>query len=145
MSMGRGVTLYMAHEHWLVCPTHVLWRHMREVCTGRECLRCVATYRRPPQLWRYTGYLERQAEHVDAFIAMSEFSRNKHREFGFPRDMDVVPYFLPDIGEAGEAGAAGEAGSPHERPYFLFVGRLEKIKGLDDVIRCSSASIAPIC
>jgi glycosyltransferase involved in cell wall biosynthesis len=142
MSMGRGVTLYMAHEHWLVCPSHVLWRHGREVCTGRQCLRCVLHYRRPPQLWRYTGFLERQARHVDAFIAMSEFSRQKHREFGFPFDMSVVPYFLPD-----EEGAKGEerrakggtkggdaSGSPHERPYFLFVGRLEKIKGLDDVI-----------
>jgi len=26
------------------------------------------------------------------------------------------------------------ASSPHPRPYFLFVGRLERIKGLDDVI-----------
>ena len=131
MSMGRGVTLYMAHEHWLVCPTHVLWRHGREVCTGRECLRCVLHYRRPPQLWRYTGFLERQARHVDTFIAMSEFSRAKHREFGFPRDMTVVPYFLPD---AEPPAAAGGDGPPHPRPYFLFVGRLEKIKGLDDVI-----------
>ena len=29
---------------------------------------------------------------------MSEFSRDKHREFGFPRDMEVLPYFLPDPG-----------------------------------------------
>jgi glycosyltransferase involved in cell wall biosynthesis len=41
LGMGRGIKLYTAHEHWLVCPTHVLWRHNREVCTGRECLRCV--------------------------------------------------------------------------------------------------------
>jgi glycosyltransferase involved in cell wall biosynthesis len=120
----------MAHEHWLVCPSHVLWRHGREVCTGRQCLRCVLHYRRPPQLWRYTGYLERQLRHVDAFIAMSEFSRAKHREFGFPREMDVVPYFLPDAEPAMPAADV----RPHERPYLLFVGRLEKIKGLDDVI-----------
>jgi len=134
LAYGRGTTLYMAHEHWLVCPSHVLWRHGREVCTGRECLRCVLHYRRPPQLWRYTGYLERELHHVDAFIAMSEFSRAKHREFGFPREMEVVPYFLPDV-EAGsrEPGAVPDT-SPHDRPYFLFVGRLEKIKGLDDVI-----------
>ncbi len=130
LRLGRGVTLYMAHEHWLVCPSHVLWRHGREVCTGRECLRCVLHYRRPPQLWRYTGYLERQLRHVDAFVAMSEFSRDKHREFGFPREMEVVPYFLPD----GEPAASGPDPSPHGRPYVLFVGRLEKIKGLDDVI-----------
>ncbi len=135
LSFGRGVTLYMAHEHWLVCPSHVLWRHGREVCTGRECLRCVIHYRRPPQLWRYTGYLERQLGRVDAFIAMSEFSRAKHREFGFPRDMEVVPYFLPDADPAGpEGGRGNEEPSPHGRAYFLFVGRLEKIKGLDDVI-----------
>ena len=68
---------------------------------------------------------------VDVFIAMSEFSRDKHREFGFPREMEVVPYFLPDPG-AGAAARAVEP--PHPRPYFLFVGRLERIKGLDDVI-----------
>ena len=131
LSLGRGPTLYMAHEHWLVCPTHVLWRHMREVCTGRECLRCQLVYKRPPQVWRHTGLLERELRHVDAFIAMSEFSRQKHKEFGFPRDMTVVPYFLPD--EAGSAGGGSDT-SPHDRPFFLFVGRLEKIKGLDDVI-----------
>jgi glycosyltransferase involved in cell wall biosynthesis len=128
---GRGVVLYEAHEHWLVCPSHVLWRHGRELCTGRECLRCSLSHRRPPQLWRYTGFLERQLRHVDAFIAKSEFSREKHREFGFPREMDVVPYFLPD--EAPAPPATG-GGAPHDRPYFLFVGRLERIKGLDDVI-----------
>ena len=131
MAYGDALKLYMAHEHWLVCPSHVLWRHGRELCTGRECLRCVLHYRRPPQLWRYTGLLNRQQQHIDTFIAMSEFSRDKHHEFGFPRDMEVVNYFLPDI--PAHATAADE-GPPHERPYFLFVGRLEKIKGLDDVI-----------
>ena len=128
---GAGIKLYMAHEHWLVCPTHVLWRHARELCTGKQCLRCQLVYRRPPQWWRATGLLERALGHVDSFIAMSEFSRDKHREFGFPRDMEVLPYFLPDTAE--ETVAAGEA-SPHDRPYFLFVGRLERIKGLQDVI-----------
>jgi glycosyltransferase involved in cell wall biosynthesis len=132
LACGDALKLYMAHEHWLVCPSHVLWRHGRELCTGRECLRCVLSYHRPPQLWRYTGGLERQLHHVDAFIAMSEFSRNKHREFGFRPGMEVVNYFLPDNPAAAPAPDAGT--SPHPRPYFLFVGRLEKIKGLDDVI-----------
>ena len=131
LKYGRALKLYMAHEHWLVCPSHVLWRHNRELCTGRECLKCELTYRRPPQLWRRTGYLERELHHVDAFIAMSEFSRQKHREFGFPREMEVLPYFLPD---PEPAGARVGGTSPHGRPYFLFVGRLEKLKGLDDVI-----------
>lgn len=130
LSHGRGIKLYMAHEHWLVCPTHVLWRHRRELCTGRQCLRCSLRYARPPQPWRRSGLLEREQRHVDAFIAMSEFSRDKHREFGFSREMEVVNYFLPEIAGPGTTGEE----SPHERPYFLFVGRLERIKGLDETI-----------
>ncbi len=131
LSAGRALKLYMAHEHWLVCPSHVLWRHNREACDNRECLRCVLNYRRPPQLWRYSGYLDRQLKHVDTFIAVSEFSRDKHREFGFPRDMEVVNNFLP--ADSTSPSAAKET-SPHSKPYFLFAGRLERIKGLDDVV-----------
>jgi glycosyltransferase involved in cell wall biosynthesis len=73
--------------------------------------------------------LEQQLRHVDAIIAMSEFSRAKHSEFGFMREMEVINYFLPDVPVAPPATPP-----PHPRPYFLFVGRLERIKGLDDVI-----------
>jgi glycosyltransferase involved in cell wall biosynthesis len=124
------VTLYMAHEHWLVCPTHVLWRFRKERCDERHCLRCVLSYRRPPQLWRYTGALERAIDRVDTVIAMSEFSRDKHREFGLSRSMEVLPPFVPDLPSAEPARGA----PPQARPYFLFAGRLELIKGLDDVI-----------
>lgn len=134
LALGRGTTLYMAHEHWLVCPTHVLWRFRRERCDAKACVPCQISYRRPPQLWRHTGFLERELKHVDTFIAMSEFSRLKHQEFGFPRAMTVVPYFLPETEAGGQRGTGAADGPPHERPFFLFVGRLEKIKGLDDVI-----------
>jgi glycosyltransferase involved in cell wall biosynthesis len=130
LSMGDAVKIYMAHEHWLVCPTHVLWRHNREPCPKQQCFTCSLRHKRPPQLWRHTGYLERQLKHVDAFIAMSDFSRRKHREFGFPREMEVLPYLLPVEPQA----SPNDGSPPHERPYFLFVGRLERIKGLDDVI-----------
>jgi len=130
LSYGEGIKLYMAHEHWLVCPTHVLWRHGRERCPSRQCLRCQLHHHRPPQWWRWTGLLRRQLRHVDRFIAMSEFSRRKHAEFGFPREMAVLPYFLPDA--AGESPGTGTA--PHPRPYFLFVGRLERIKGVQDLL-----------
>lgn len=131
LSYGAGIKLYTAHEHWLVCPTHVLWRHNREVCTGRECLRCVIRYRRPPQLWRSTSLLQRQSQHVDAFLTLSEFCAKKHAEFGFDRPLAVIPPFLPEADTASEASPATATRVP---PYFLFVGRLEAIKGLQDVI-----------
>lgn len=129
---GDAVSLYMAHEHWLICPMHVLWRHGRERCESPQCFRCTLHYRRPPQLWRETGLLEREIARVDAVIAMSEFSRDMHRSRGFTRDMEVLPYFLPDPAFPGIPLATGER--PHPRPYFFFAGRLERIKGLQDVI-----------
>jgi glycosyltransferase involved in cell wall biosynthesis len=60
LSYGAAVKLYTAHEHWLVCPMHTLWRHGREICTGRECLRCAFAYKRPPQLWRAGNLLARR-------------------------------------------------------------------------------------
>ena len=128
---GNTPKIYMAHEHWLVCPTHTLWRHKRELCTGRQCVRCTLRYRRLPQLWRWMGQIGRQSRHVDTFIAMSDFSRQKHREFGFDRPMEVLPCFLPPAPPV--ADGAGES-SPHTRPYFLYVGRLERLKGVDDVL-----------
>jgi glycosyltransferase involved in cell wall biosynthesis len=128
LSYGENaVKLYTAHEHWLVCPTHILWRNKREVCTERKCFRCLVKYRRPPQLWRYTGLLERMAKHVDAFCSPSEFSSNKHKEFGFGTDMRVTPSFLSDNSVDVETVS-------HDRAFFLFVGRLEHIKGVQEVI-----------
>jgi glycosyltransferase involved in cell wall biosynthesis len=129
---GDALKIYVAHEHWLICPTHVLWRENREPCESRACGRCLISYRRPPQLWRYTGALERQLPSVDMFIARSEFSRRKHQEYGFPQPMRVLPYFLP--GPFPAAPPARETSRPHPRPYFLFVGRLVRIKGLASLI-----------
>ena len=132
LSYGQqAVKIYEAHEHWLVCPTHVLWRHNREPCSKRQCIRCSLHHRRQPQLWRYSGLLQRQLENVHAIIAKSDFSRRKHSEFGLQHEMEVVPYFLPS---SDRALSATDDSSPHVRPFFLFVGRLERIKGLDDVI-----------
>ncbi len=130
LAYGHGVKLYTAHEHWLVCPTHVLWRHNRELCTKRECLRCVVRYRRPPQLWRLTSLLERKSRHIDAFLSLSDFSARKHAEFGFGLPMRPMPTFIEDTGTARPRTATDTA----IPPYFLFVGRLERIKGLQDVI-----------
>ena len=126
---GDATVLYTAHEHWLVCPTHVLWRHGREPCPARECLRCTLRHRRPPQLWRHSAFFDRQLKHVDTFIALSEFSRDKHREFGFPHAMEVLPPLVSD-----GAVVRGDDEPPLAAPYFLCVGRLEEIKGIHTVV-----------
>jgi glycosyltransferase involved in cell wall biosynthesis len=51
--------------------------------------------------------------------------------------MEVIPYFLPDL------PAQAETAPPHPRPYFLFVGRLEKIKGVQDIIPAFAGKEGP--
>ncbi len=46
--------------------------------------------------------------------------------------MAVLPYFLP--GEFPEHPEGTKTSRPQERPYFLSVGRLTRIKGLDSII-----------
>lgn len=127
---GRAIKIYTTHEHWLICPTHVLWKFNQAPCDKPECLRCSIQAKRPPQLWRYTGLLGRAAKHVDQFVAPSRFTARMHAERGFPRPVDCLPNFIERVDDDWR----NPAPRPQERPYFLFVGRLEVIKGLQTLI-----------
>jgi glycosyltransferase involved in cell wall biosynthesis len=126
---GQAVKLYTAHEHWLVCPMHVLWKFNNRPCDKPQCLACTLHGRRPPQLWRYTGLQARAASSVDQFLAPSRFTAKMHADRGFPRPVAHLPYFT----ERADRDWM-EPGPPPRRPYFLFVGRLEYIKGLQTLI-----------
>ena len=129
---GDAVKLYLAHEHWLVCPTHVLWRHNREPCDAKECLRCQLQYRRPPQLWRYTGLLDRRLGTVSTVHRHERVQPAEAPRVRVPVRHDGAARISCPIPRRRRCRP--KVRRPHERPYFLFVGRLERIKGLDDVI-----------
>lgn len=127
---SQAVKIYTTHEHWLVCPLHVLWKFNRAPCEKPDCLRCTIQARRPPQIWRYTGLLRRMAKHVDQFVAPSRFTAQMHAERGFSQPVAYLPNFLDRVDENWQDPAP----RPQEAPYFLFVGRLEVIKGLQTLI-----------
>ena len=142
LAYGDAIKLYTAHEHWLVCPTHVLWQHNKQVCEQQECIRCQISYKRPLQLWRWSNLLEKKTAHVDAFCALSQFSAEQHSKFGFRTKMKILPSFIPDdfAPSANENNLDSEANQ--QKTYFLFVGRIEKIKGLQDVIPLFDEQVA---
>lgn len=135
LSYGSAVKLYTTHEHWLLCPMHVLWKFDSEVCTTKSCLKCTIHGRRPPQLWRYTSLMKNMLSHVDCFISPSRFTLQKHVDAGLGIPMKHIPYFLPrPTGAQPSEREAPRIEMRGDRPFFLFVGRLEKIKGLQNAI-----------
>ena len=127
---SRAVKVYTTHEHWLICPTHVLWKFNCRPCEKPQCFRCTLMAKRPPQLWRYTGLLERSSRHIDQFIAPSHFTARMHAERGFSPPIAYLPYFI----ERTDRDWMVPGLRPQKNPYFLFVGRLEIIKGLQTLI-----------
>lgn len=127
---GNAVKLYTTHEHWLICPMHVLWKFNSRPCEKPECLRCTLKGKRPPQLWRYTGMLERASKQVNQFVSPSRFTAEMHASRGFAQPVAHLPYFIDRIDQDWQNPGL----PPQERPYFLFVGRLEEIKGLQTLI-----------
>jgi len=127
---GPYIKLSTIHEHWLVCPMHVLYRNGNRLCERARCISCALRYGRPPQWWRFTSLLRKSADSLDAFLSPSRFAADLHRQRGFRRAFLHLPNYssLPEDPSESPLPVAGG------RPYFLFVGRLEKIKGLQEVI-----------
>jgi glycosyltransferase involved in cell wall biosynthesis len=132
----RGVPVVQTlHNYRLVCPGATLLREGRvcEACLGKKIAwRAVAhgCYRgsRPASaavvaMLAIHGALRTWQTKVDAYIALSEFAREKFVSGGLPRQRIVVkPNFVhPDPGLAQERQSGA---------YALFVGRLSEEKGL---------------
>jgi glycosyltransferase involved in cell wall biosynthesis len=74
--------------------------------------------------------MDRAVRHVDAFLAPSRFTAEMHAARGLDVPTVHLPLFIPEPRPLPPAAEPPNGG----RPYVLFVGRLEKLKGLQDVI-----------
>ena len=133
LEYGQGRKLYSLHEYWLICPTHSLFKFNSQPCTRPYCVPCVLLYRRPLQLWRYIGLLPKKMRHVDTFIAPSRFCRDLHRRRGVHAPVYHLPNFVSEPGNS-TLNSAPPVNTEQQSPYFLFVGRLEKLKGVQTLI-----------
>jgi glycosyltransferase involved in cell wall biosynthesis len=128
---GRAVRLMTAHEYWLFCPMHLLWKYDEAACDGPECTRCMLAAGKPPQLWRMGGAVDAHLQGLDALIFPSRHARLEHERRGVRAPMAVLPHFLPD---EWSGGLEDEEPEPTERPYLAAAGRLVKMKGFQRVI-----------
>ncbi len=129
----RAVRIMTAHEHWLICPMHLLWKFDRTACDSPSCVSCCLKGGRPPQAWRATGAIERGLRHLDALLFPSRHSLEEHRrrEIGAHVPLVQLPYFLPDD---WSNGIENEPPLVLERPYVAAAGRLVKMKGFQRLI-----------
>jgi len=129
----RALRIMTAHEHWLICPMHLLWKYDRRPCDKPDCIRCQLVGKRPPQLWRYTDAVPNALGHLDALVFPSRHALEEHRKRGIDRWAPSVhlPYFLPDD---WSGGVEDHEPPPSERPYLAAAGRLVRMKGFQRLI-----------
>ncbi len=123
------VKLLTAHDHWLICASHILWKNREKACDGRTCFTCQIRSRRPPQLWRMGGLMQRSLAHVDEILAPSAYIRDTLRAQAIDRPISVLANFVPASFERLAEPVPGG------RPQFLFVGRVTRSKGIDALAR----------
>ena len=133
LALGEAIKLYTMHDYWLICPTHALFRFNRTPCLRPSlCAACSVVYKRPPQLWRYSSLLETATKNVDAFIAPSLTSQRKHEQLGLKGRIVLIPNFVSI--DSNDTALPKPNHEVQEQRYFLFVGRLEKLKGLHTLL-----------
>jgi glycosyltransferase involved in cell wall biosynthesis len=132
LRFGRSaVRIMTAHEHWLICPMHLLWKYGSRPCDAPDCIRCSLAGGRPPQAWRYTGAIDRSLRELDALVFPSRHALEEHRRRGIGAPLVHLPYFLPDD---WSGGIEDEEPDVPERPYLAAAGRLVRMKGFQRLI-----------
>ncbi len=120
------------HEYKLICPVyglrsngqnceacqgHAFWRALPRRCNRnsflRTCLSVAESY-----ISRFLGSLDS----IDHFIAVSDFVRKKMISYGVPEHKISTIHNFVDMPSEPPSQAVGE--------YFLYVGRLERYKGV---------------
>ena len=125
---GQAVKLCTLHDYWLMCPTSILFRYNREVCSKKTCVRCSLAHGRPPQLWRAGDLWKGSLLHVDRFLAPSRFVRDIFRKSDLGIDATVLPHFVP------QAAGIRTGWDAADRSYYLVASRLEKAKGIQTIL-----------
>lgn len=143
VSARHGIPLVMGcHNYRLFCPTGLMLRN-GEVCSKCAVGSAFNCIRYNCEGWvpKSVGYAVRHTvanplllRHVDRFIVLSHFQRDRFVEWGVDHDrICVIPNFLPRPSDESTPPPAS-AGD-----YVAFLGRLSPEKGIPDLLAAAKA------
>ena len=125
---GSYTNLYTAHDYWLICQRFDLMRYGERECMKKNCLSCTFMSKRLPQMWRKSKGFMKAIGDIDTFIAPSDFMKKKLSEW-LPVKANIVhihnfvSHPPKDIKDSSYSN------------YFLYVGVLEKPKGICTLLK----------
>lgn len=120
--------LYTAHDYWSICPIGTMTKPTGNFCYNRSCCAyCTINAKRPLQLWRYALHVSKFRSKVDVIISPSEFLKSTLEHNGITGNIVCIPNFVPI--------PQGKAEPVYPFSYFLFVGSLERHKGVLNLIK----------
>ncbi|WDF54001.1 glycosyltransferase family 4 protein [Mucilaginibacter sp. KACC 22063] len=136
--------IWTLHEYTPICPESTFISHGKvcERCYGGKFYNCITHKCKKGSIAASTvaalenyvnGYLN-YYKYVDHYICPSNFSYNKFKQFNFFEDKLTPLYHGYDYSEIEKVKSGNEIKSVNER-YIIFVGRLEKIKGIATVLK----------
>jgi len=115
------LSLYTAHDYWLICQTNNLLRNKRKICVHKNCYSCAVICKRIPQIWRQFKGFEKAIKNIDLMISPSDFVRTR-----ILKEIELksctIPNFAPQPPNNIDPSVFLN--------YFLFVGMLEPHKGI---------------
>lgn len=119
-----ALKLYTAHDYWVRCPRNDLFKYGRRLCDRATCTTCLLVSGKPPQLWRYSPEAMRAFDELDAAIAPSAFLCHMIGPY-LKAPVVHIPNFAPDPNPSGLSSTPGD--------FYLYVGRLERYKGIPEL------------
>jgi glycosyltransferase involved in cell wall biosynthesis len=115
------LNLYTAHDYWLICQQNNLLKNGLKICEGDSCFFCALKCGRSPQIWRSFRSFKTAIKNIDLIITPSNYVRKR-----LAQKIDVKSITLPNFAPSPPTNISPIGYSN----YFLFVGMLEKHKGI---------------
>lgn len=123
--------IYTAHDHWLLCAKNDFIRYDGNTCNGKSnCFLCSFLSKKPPQLWRKSSILADAFKNID-IITPSNYMKERLKKQVVANRIITIPNYVPNPPKTEII---------HSKiPYLLFVGVLERNKGILNLIESFSS------